>query len=98
MRLRLVREPALAGFTYAKFWLPLTIQNSLSPHVKSRICSSLGRTMSVVKRIFAFTGITSLSLEETTFAVCDGTDGGGAALAPAAKPTKLNITIRFRLF
>lgn len=33
IRLRLVREPAFAGFTYAKFWLPLMIQNSLSPQV-----------------------------------------------------------------
>src|SRR4029077_396911 len=98
MRLRFVREPVLAGFTYAKFWLPLTIQNSLSPHVKSRICSCLGRTMRVVKRTFAFTAITSFSLYETTLAVCGGGLWGVAVHAHSAKPRNAEIKVRVRLF
>ena len=38
----------LGGLDVGDILVPLTTQNSLSPQVKSRICSSLGRTMSVV--------------------------------------------------
>src|SRR5712692_5164234 len=68
---------------YAKFWDPFTTQNSLSPHVKSRICSFFGNTIRVVKRTLVFTFTTSFSPYWTTLAwgLISGASGAAALAA-----------------
>src|SRR5580704_15699244 len=55
---------------YARFWPPETIQNSLSPQTKSRICSPSGRMTIVVNRSLACSGTTDCGVYVTSRADC----------------------------
>src|SRR5579863_9642017 len=99
-RLRFVLAPALAGFTYARFWVPETTQKSLSPQTKSRISSVSGRMMSVVNRTLAFTRTTACASYATSRVVCAdaGTDTVTSVTTKNTKGTKTlgmqDLTIR----